>query len=178
MHASEDFFLIGTLSKTHGVSGEFLLVLNDLHPDTISEMESVFIEFDGLLVPFFVSGVTARNATSVLVKFDSIESEDHASEFVHCKVYSQEVITRDDDDVRMTFQTLHGYAVVDKHMGDIGNIDKFLDLPDNPLLRIMFKKREIFLPLQEEFIERIDHEKKILFIHAPEGLIDIYKGEE
>lgn len=177
MNSSEDYYLIGTLVKTHGIAGEFVLRLNDLHSNVIYEMESVFIEFDGLLVPFFISEIRSKNDTSLIVKFEKIDDEEHAIEFINCKVFTPENIAADENDDFQSFSTLVGYNVVDRKEGNLGKIDTFIDLPDNPLIRVKKNKKEILIPLNEQFIEKIDHEQKKLFTNVPEGLINLYIDE-
>ncbi|NJK85901.1 MAG: hypothetical protein HC906_07980 [Bacteroidales bacterium] len=60
-------------------------------------------------------------------------------------------------------------------MGYIGVIKEFINMPQNPLFRIMKGKREMFIPVNEEFILGLDHHEKTVSIQMPEGLIDIYE---
>ena len=36
---------------------------------------------------------------------------------------------------------------------------------------------EILIPAVDEFLDTIDRENKIIYVQAPEGLIEIYMGE-
>ena len=69
---------------------------------------------------------------------------------------------------------ISGYNVVDSIKGDIGIVDTVIDLVSNPLLRIEKDKKEILIPIFEGLIQKVDRKKKILYIEAPEGLIDLY----
>ncbi|MBN2215183.1 MAG: 16S rRNA processing protein RimM [Bacteroidales bacterium] len=177
MPGKEDYCLIGVLTKTHGISGELVLKSGDLRLEDIQKMESVFIEFDGILVPFFIAGISQRGDTSAIIRFDDIESEDQAAEFVNCKVYSIEVITGEKDDIKYTAGSLTGYQVIDVRLGSLGVISEYLDFANNPLFKIKKSKREILLPVNEEFILEIDNDNKIIKVQTPEGLVDIYQGK-
>lgn len=175
MHHNEDYYLIGILSKIHGVNGELVLRLNNnLITDDIEELGTVFIEFDGLLVPFFVSGFYSKNPNSFIIKFDDIDSADQANEFVNCKVFTQDLITPETDDLISDPDSIVGYTVIDKKYGNIGKISEFLNLPNNPLLRVIKGKREILIPVNDEYILEIDDANKTIFINATEGLIDLF----
>ncbi|NJK85902.1 MAG: hypothetical protein HC906_07985 [Bacteroidales bacterium] len=119
MHNSEDYFLLGTLSKTHGVHGEFVLKLNNIDADDIEEMESVFIEFDGLLVPFFISEFFQKSAESLIIKFEDIETEEQASEFVSCKVFTQNHVAPPKDSFISIAESIMDYQVIDLKVWDI-----------------------------------------------------------
>lgn len=178
MFEKEDYSLIGILAKTHGYSGEFLLILNNLQFEDLKKMESVFIEFDGILVPFFVSELTLRGDNSVTIRFDDIESQDQASEFINCKVYSTAVVASEESGTRARANSFIGYQVVDKKLGPLGTITEFLDLADNPLFKIKKSGKEILLPVADEFMLEIDKDQKRIIVQTPEGLIDIYTGRK
>lgn len=173
----EDYYLIGILTKTHGISGELLLRMNNLQFEDIYQMESVFIEFDGILVPFFISGISPRGDLSAVIKFDDINSEDQASEFLNCKVYSVDIASGEKDNLKFAASSMIGFEVVDIKLGKLGKICEFLDFKNNPLFKIKRSKKEILLPVNEEFILDIDTENKTITVQTPEGLIDIYHGK-
>jgi 16S rRNA processing protein RimM len=72
------------------------------------------------------------------------------------------------------YHEVTGYSVIDKKHGLLGIINGILDLPNQSLFQIMHEKREILVPVVDEIIKRVDREKKIIFIEAPDGLIEIY----
>jgi len=70
-----------------------------------------------------------------------------------------------------------GYKVFDSVHGEIGVVDHIEESPNNPLLVIHSGKKEILLPLNGDFLESIDEEKREVHIDAPEGLIDFYLSQ-
>ena len=151
-----------------------VLNLNNLQFEEISKMESVFIEFDGILVPFFISGISPRGITAAIIKFDDINSEDQASEFLNCKVYSVDIASGEKDNIKYTGSSLTGYQVIDIKLGTLGIISEFIDFTNNPIFKIKKSRKEILLPVNEEFILDIDEKNKTITVQTPEGLIDIY----
>jgi 16S rRNA processing protein RimM len=122
-------------------------------------------------------GISPRGDTSAVIKFDDINSEDQASEFLNCKVYSIDIASGEKDSLMHTASTLVGFQVLDKKLGNLGKIVEFLDFKNNPLLKIKKSNKEIFLPFNEEFILDIDNKKKTITVQTPEGLIDIYNDK-
>ncbi|HRG39170.1 MAG TPA: 16S rRNA processing protein RimM, partial [Bacteroidia bacterium] len=72
------------------------------------------------------------------------------------------------------FHEMPGYTVHDKNHGDIGTVQEVMDFPQQAIFKIKKDAFEILVPARDEFIIRIDRDKKHLEIEAPEGLIDIY----
>ena len=173
MFNKEDYYLIGTLSKTHGISGELLIKPGNLAFDDIEKMESVFIEFDGLLVPFFIDHITQKGQSALAIKFDGIDAEEQASEFINCKVYSTKLV-EEEEGFLFNPDLLIGFKIIDNKLGDLGIVSEFVNISKNPLFKIIKSKREIFLPVNEEFIMNIDEKNKIIYVNTPEGLIDLY----
>ena len=50
----KDSIYIGQIAKLHGYKGGVSLFLDVTHPEEYMDMESFFIEIDGILTPFFV----------------------------------------------------------------------------------------------------------------------------
>jgi 16S rRNA processing protein RimM len=48
---------LGTLAKPHGTKGALMLKLRNNKAEDFKKRESVFVEIDGLLVPFFVESI-------------------------------------------------------------------------------------------------------------------------
>ena len=145
MFKKENLHLLGSLIKTHGVHGECVLKINTLKPEAIHEIESVFMEIDGLLVPYFISQLSDRDQSSLIIKFDDIDSKDKAGELIGCDIYIPQDSINFHDNTDSEAPDLTGYEIVDKKHGNIGRIistrlkysflftiavnhDKFLDL--------------------------------------------------
>ncbi|MBL0341764.1 MAG: hypothetical protein IPP71_12985 [Bacteroidetes bacterium] len=67
-----------------------------------------------------------------------------------------------------------GMRVVDAVLGDLGVIDQVFDLPEQPVASILYKEKEVLFPIISVFIERVDRVNRILYVHLPEGLLDVY----
>ena len=87
-----DTFPIGRLGKPHGVKGEITFHFTDDIFDRV-EADYVFLEIDGLQVPFFFEEYRFRSETTALVKFDGIDDATRAADLVGCTLF--EVRTAD-----------------------------------------------------------------------------------
>ncbi len=169
-----DCKFLGTLSKPHGYKGHLVLVAENSLPNDFEDWESVFVEIDGLLVPFLFDEVNHSHTDSAIVHFEDYGNVDLVEELIHARVYAPFKNFRKKKGRSFDISDLNGYSVSDVNHGVIGVVEEILDYNQNILLRILKDGKEILIPAQEPIIESIDPKKKIIHINAPTGLIDIY----
>jgi 16S rRNA processing protein RimM len=68
--------------------------------------------------------------------------------------------------------------VVDANYGELGTVVKVIDLSGNPLFQIDSNGKEVLIPKQDQFVKSVDWDEEILHLECPEGLIEMYLGEE
>lgn len=64
-------YQLGYVIKKHGVKGEVSVLLDVDFPEEYSELESVFVEINQKLVPFFIEAIQIRDDKAV-IKFEHI----------------------------------------------------------------------------------------------------------
>lgn len=163
---------IGVLAKLHGYKGEYILTSDVPLDKKIENWESVFLEIEGLLVPFFIVSLEILSDTSAIIGFEDITSSDRAKEFISAHIFQLKKLTSGRKDYN-DFKRLAGYIVIDEKRGEIGHIDQILDYNQNFLFSVLKDKKEILIPINEEIITEINHKSKTVFISAPEGLLDL-----
>ena len=165
--------LLGTILKLHGIHGQVILGLNNIRFDNILKMETVFIEIDGLPVPFFVKEYSERTTDSLQISFDDVDNEEQAKDLLGTKVY----LPSDNADIMPVASTAYsqliGYEVNDKIFGNLGVLQEIIDIQQNPLFSITDGKKEILVPASQEFILSINDESKIIYVQIPNGLIEL-----
>jgi len=173
MFNKETLYFLGTLVKTHGIEGDYIMALNNLRAEDLPEIESVFVEINGLLVPFFISHCTEVGESSVLIKFDDIDSKAKAKEFINCNIYIPADIVNFSDDLYSKIPDFIGYEIFDNKHGYIGKITDILDIPDNPLFKVRAENNEYMIPVNDNIIKEINHNKKVVLTDIPDGLLNI-----
>jgi len=174
----EDCFRLGHIARLHGFKGEVTIFIDTDNPSEYNELESVFVEYDKKLVPFFLERIQIRDRGFAVVKFEDIDTEKKAKDLIGCSLFLPLDTLPELDEEEYYYFEIEGYSVIDAVHGPIGKIVKVIDLSGNPLIEIDFNGKEILLPKQDQFIERVDKESKILYVNAPEGLIEMYLSEE
>ena len=87
MITREDCVKIGEVTKTHNLQGEVVVTTDSDLLEKYAD-EPVFIQMDGAPVPFFIAdeGLTVRNHTSYIVKFDFVDNLEQAERLTGCEV--------------------------------------------------------------------------------------------
>ena len=85
MIKKEDCIKIGEVGKTHSLQGAVVVYSDNDLLEQYKE-EPVFILLEGAPVPFYIAedGLTERNHSSYIVKFDFVDSKEQADRLVGC----------------------------------------------------------------------------------------------
>jgi 16S rRNA processing protein RimM len=164
--------LLGRITKVNGYEGAVTVKLEKLFSENIPQMESVFLEIEGRLVPFLISDLEYSGADILKLKFEGYDSIEKISEFTGSKVFLTSILPERDknDDI----QTLIGYKVLIRDGIPLGVITEVIPNPGHWLLNILSeKKKNILIPFHEDFIVSIDKNGKTLIMDIPEGLTEI-----
>jgi 16S rRNA processing protein RimM len=170
----EGYFYLGQIAKLHGYKGEVSLFLDVSNPSEYNQLGRVFVDLDGVLVPFFIDQLKPKNKGFVAVKFQDINDENAAKKLLKKSIYLPDNELSELNENSFYDHEISGFKVYDKVKGYIGLADTVIDLVSNPLLRIELEGKEILVPLFEGLIKNVDRKKGELHIDAPEGLIDLY----
>lgn len=176
MFAKEDCFRLGSVAKLHGYKGEVSIYLDVDEPQDYRNLESVFVEIDGKLVPFFLEHIRVRNNGYAIVQFEQVDTEKKAARLVKSGLYLPLDLLPETEENEFYFFEIENFEVIDEHHGPIGIVQKVIDLAGNPIIQIDKDGKEILIPNQEQFIQKVDKDDQKLYISAPEGLIDMYLG--
>ena len=149
--------------KSWGASGEVVLSRMDGDPEDLKSQEPVFIEFDGIPVPFFIESVQEKGSRYI-VRFEDVDTQALAEELVGREVALSE--TEEDEE-----DSIVGMKIRDKRTRRIvGSVVDFSDYGGNMVITVETGGgEEILLPLHEELIESVRGD--VVTLEIPEGLI-------
>ena len=149
--------------KSWGAAGEVVLSRPADSPQDLNVQEPVFIEFDGLPVPFYFESLQEKG-NRLIVKFEDVDTLAQAEELVGREVRFAAEEEEEED-------TLIGLRVRDSRTRRIiGEIVDFSDYGGNIVLTVETEDSgEVLLPLHEELIVNIHGE--VITLDIPEGLI-------
>ncbi|MCX6295661.1 MAG: ribosome maturation factor RimM [Bacteroidetes bacterium] len=169
----KECFSLGYIARRVGNHGELAFILDVDDGSRYKKLESVFIELNNSLVPFFIKKIQIKGTTAT-VSLEGIDSIDRAEELIKKSLYLPLTSLPPLKGKKFYIHELAGYTAIDKTFGEIGKITEVLDFPHQTILQIKHGENDILIPAKEEFIIAINRDSKTIELDAPEGLIDIY----
>ena len=174
MIRKDDVYLIGKLTKTHGLKGEVNFQFTDDVWDT-TDSDYLICEVDGILVPFFIDEYRFRSDTTALVKFEDIDSADAAQFLVNSDVYFEKKYQEELDEDEVSLNYFIGFTMINGDDDSI--IGEIVDIDDNTENWLFIVERvngdEVMIPAHEEFISDIKQEERQMVMDLPLGLLDL-----
>ena len=155
---------IAKVLKSNGTDGGILLGLHDIAIEEIDLTEPVFIEFDGLPVPFFIESLTPHGSTKWVARLTDVSSLSDAEELV-----GRYLLSESPGEEKEEYEDFTGWKVYDRGV-PVGAVSSFEDIPGNPCICL---DDNALIPLHEDFISGMDEEKKELYLELPDGLLDL-----
>jgi 16S rRNA processing protein RimM len=83
----EDCFYLGKIAKKFSFKGEVLAYLDTDEPQLYQNLESVFVELNKTLVPFFIESSSLHKEKFLRVRFEDIQNEEDADEIMGSEIY-------------------------------------------------------------------------------------------
>lgn len=168
-----DCFELGYITKPHGLDGELVAVfdVDDLEP--YADLKGVFIDMKGSLVPYEIAWLQFMDK-KIVIKFEGIDSIEKANELKSKVMYLPLSRLPKLAEGQFYYHEIIGYQVQDAMQGAIGTVKVVYTMPAQDLIAVDYNGKEIMVPVNDNFIVRVDHATKTMFTNLPEGLIDIY----
>ena len=171
----EDVYRIGTIGKPHGVKGEVSFHFDDDVFDRV-DADYLFLEVDGLLVPFFIDEYRFRSDETALMTFSGINTEDKAAELTGCDVYFPRSLAEGDDvDVPVSRAEIIGFTIIDNASKQaVGTVKAIDDSTLNTLFEVTTNDgQDVLLPVSDDLIRGVDRKGRSITMDIPEGLLNI-----
>jgi 16S rRNA processing protein RimM len=170
----EDCFYLGKIAKKFSFKGEVLIYLDTDEPELYENMESVFVEFNKNLVPFFIENSSPHKNDFLRVQFEDVDSEEEADSILNCAVYLPLSMLPKLEGNKFYFHEVIGFEIEDKRLGVFGKIVSINDTTAQPLFEVVNGEVEMLIPMVDHFLVKIDREYKKVVMDLPEGLVEMY----
>ena len=173
MILDSEVFKIGKLTKPHGIKGEIAFAFEN---DIFDRVDCPYLicRIAGIFVPFFVEEYRFKGKETALITFEDFYSEEKVQRLAGLEVYFPRQYLEEDSDADLDYSWnfFIGFKVFNNKTDELGIIEAIDDKTLNTLFLILGDDRELIIPATEDFIEKIDAKKKILYLNLPEGLIE------
>lgn len=175
----DDCYFLGYISKVRGLKGEVIAQLDVEDPSRYRKLETVYAELHGskTLVQYTVKHVGLSGFAAGL-RLEGIDTPEQAQELVRAQLYLPLSMLPPLKGKRFYLHEIPGFEVIDVNYGVVGTALKVEEFTHHRVLSVKNGSKEVLIPLIEGTVQRVDREGKKLYVEAPEGLIEIYLGDE
>jgi 16S rRNA processing protein RimM len=170
----DDCYQLGEVIKTHGLNGEVSIHLDVDFPENYQKLESVFLNREGKLVPFFISIIQVKGEKAI-VKFEDVDSVDEAKPLVKSDIYLPLKFLPELPKGEYYFHDLIQCEVFEngKLIGIVSDVYEGA----NRLMSVKDGETGILIPLIDEILKNVDIENKKIEVTLPDGLLDLYNEQ-
>jgi 16S rRNA processing protein RimM len=167
------YFKIGKLAASFGLKGE-LVLQHSLGKTSLKRLETIFVEQGkDNLMPYFVTGVTAKNEQETYLKLEGIDSKEAARKLTPRQVWILEADFKKFAAPASPISML-GFHLVNEDE-DLGEIIEVIEQPHQVLCVILIDGKEAMIPIHGESLDKIDQNERKVHVSLPDGLLDIYR---
>jgi len=169
------YFKTGKFVAVHGVKGELILKHELGKKSSLKDVKAIFTEDrKDSFFPWFIAGTRIKSETEIFIRIEGVDTREKAA-----KLSQKEIWLTEEDFKKLAAKSapasLLGYTIIN-HKEKLSEILEVIEQPHQLLCRIELHKKEVLIPINENFLKKIDHKKKEVIMELPEGLIDIYTG--
>ncbi len=170
-------FQLGSIIRKVGTDGRVLLLLDTDNPKHYIKTESVFVELHGNLVPFFVSSFRLQPSNQAHLKLEDVDLPEQAEMLIGADVYLPLEKLPKLSGNNFYYHEIIGFNVVDLNTkSTVGRIRDVLENGPNDLFWVEADGNpEIYIPVTDDWIVRVDRENAAIEMSLPEGLVDVNK---
>ncbi len=169
----KDYFYLGKVVKVHGYEGKVSIYLDTDEPQEYIDIEMIYLNITGNLVPYFITDLSLLNNKAV-VSFMDIEDIDKAASLVNKELYLPISLLPELTGNKFYYHEVKNMLVIDESHGELGPISAVLEYPNQAVLQVFVDNKEVLIPISNEIILDVDRIKNTMKIAAPEGLLDVY----
>lgn len=108
------------------------------------------------------------------MQFEDVETEAQAEEIIGLDVYLPLSLLPELSENQFYYHEIIGFEAEDVRFGKIGIITGVNDTTAQSLFEIERDGKKILIPLNDDFIEKVDKKNKKILLKTPEGLIELY----
>ena len=168
-----EYFKIGKLVGTFGLKGELVLKHSLGKKTSLKGLKAIFVEEPkDSFIPWFIESTKIKNEEEIYIKLEGINTREQA-----IKLTPKEVWVPEEEFKKFSAKSspinLLGYDII-KGEQVLGKILEVIEQPHQILCRIEFNNREVYIPLHQETIQKIDNKKQQVIVLLPPGLLEIY----
>jgi 16S rRNA processing protein RimM len=163
----------GYIAKPHALKGELSILLEEDMTSDFDEVEALFIEEEGQLVPYFIEAYSINGLKGIL-KLEDIDSIEAATSISKKPFFLPKDTREEPEEGEFYDDEIIGVTVYnheDKAL--LGKIIDVMKAGPNKLLVLDYQGKEVLIPVNSPFIVVHDKAQNHIEVQLPEGFLDI-----
>jgi len=166
-----DCFYLGIITRKHGLKGHILVKLDTDEPETYYKMESVLIEINNTLIPFFIKEIFPNGSDGLRILFEN--SVFPIEQLLQKKIYLPLTFLPKLEGKKFYFHEVLGFYL--KENDTI--IGKIIEINDNGLQNLFVIQnldlKHILIPIVKDWILEVNREQRYISMDLPNGILDL-----
>lgn len=169
----EDCYFLGKITRKHGLSGNVILKLDTDQPEFYNKLESIFVEINGLLVPFFIekSSWSKNDALNILLKNSN---EALVEQLIGKNVFLPLSTLPQLSGNKFYYHEVIGFEILEEDGKTCGKIISVNDQTAQHYFILNLADKEVVIPIIKDWILEVNREEKFIKMQLPEGLMDVF----
>ena len=169
----EECYFLGKITRRLGLHGNVFLKLDTDQPEMYNKLDTIFVDINGLLVPFFVAKqawskgetliISFKNSTEALV--DQVVGKD-----IYLPLSGLPKLTGN----KFYYHEVVGFEIREEDGKSCGIIESINDQTGQHYFVLTLAGKQIVIPIIREWILELNREEKFLKMSLPEGLMDVF----
>jgi len=172
----KDYFYLGKITKAHGYDGKVVAFLDVDEPEAYRDLDMVFLNINGRLVPHFIESRSLKN-NKLIIQFQGVKDAEGSAILVNKELYLPLSVLPKLSGNKFYFHEVIGFQLIDEDFGLLGQIEEILDYPNQAVIQVFHNTKEVLIPITENVIQKVDRKNKVIHVKSPEGLLDVYLNE-
>ncbi|PIE50192.1 MAG: 16S rRNA processing protein RimM [Flavobacteriales bacterium] len=170
----EDTYFLGKITRKHGLSGQVVIKLDTDQPEFYNKMESILVEINGLLVPFFVEKQKWQKNDTKIISFKNA-TEKLVEQVIGKNVFMPLATLPKLTGNQFYYHEIIGFELLDENDISFGEIQSVNDQTPQHYFVTDLNQKEIVVPIIKDWILTVDRENKKIKMQLPEGLLEVFE---
>ena len=163
-----EYIHAGYISKQHGLRGNLLISILPDYSIKIKNTNFLYIEMESSKIPFEIEKITFSKNQTYLIVLKNYNSREKTNQFLNKKIFIDKKNIKSNNE---NLLELIDYKIV-KNGIEVGFVKNFL-IKEQTILFCHIDNKEVYIPYVDNFIKKIDHKKKKLYVNIPNDLLNL-----
>lgn len=169
----KDCYFLGKITKKHGLQGNVILKLDTDQPELYSKLEGIFVEVNGLLVPFFIEKQQWSKDDTKIISFKN-STEQLVEQTIGKSVFLPLSTLPKLSGNKFYYHEVIGFEIREEDGKSCGSIVSVNDQTAQHYFILALADKEIIIPIIKDWILEVNREEKFIKMQLPDGLMDVF----